>query len=327
MYEILNNLEKTKKIAEFLEKEQIYALQEWESDEVVQITLHRHNIEPGFFVHHFGARVLRYFIGVLKGENEIGTCPAMIALLLFFRQKNIKLEEVFLCCATLKNIIINTVIEKKGQITTDELKIISRLFDLNFAGVIHEYLQKRFCRINCIEESKHATSPTKAIVYPSVEQTNKSSIEKQQIFASEYEREDIDEFVDLEHDIISISDNLNFSEFNLKTMEMLAPKLSKYGSIILTNYDFNAIGNSVLNLAKLFNNSENYQFISNNIESIAIFINCFINDLILWRKSLLETGIEDPHYFDRSIISNVDQIVNMIEGGENIDEGEGFEFF
>jgi len=110
-------------------------------------------------------------------------------------------------------------------------------------------------------------------------------------------------------------------------MEMLAPKLSKYGSIILTNYAFNAVGNSVLNLGKLFNNGENYQFISNNIESIAIFINCFINDLILWRKSLLETGIEDPHYFDRSIISNVDQIVNMIEGGENVDEGEGFEFF
>jgi hypothetical protein len=251
----------------------------------------------------------------------------MIALLLFFRQKNIKLEEIFLCCATFKNIIIGTVIKKKGQITNDELKIISRLFDLNFAGVIHEYLQKRFCRINCIDISKHTTAPMQAIVFPSVEQTKKSTIEKQKIFASEYEREDIDEFIDLEHDIISISDNLNFSAFNLETMEMFAPKLSKYGSIILTNYDFNAIGNSVLNLAKLFNNRENYQFISNNIESIAIFINCFINDLILWRKSLLETGIENPHYFDRSIISNVEQIVNMIECGENIDEGEGFEFF
>lgn len=325
MIEFIRNIQKSKEVADLLEQEKENILRKWEADEFVQTVLGGHHIEPAFFVNHFGARVLEYFLGVLRGEKEVGQCPAITALLMFFRQKNILLNEVFLCCAAFKNIVVRTCAEKRKEISEEEYRLITKLFDLNFAGVIHEFLQKRFCNINCTREELVATQSV--ALQPETAVTSKDEENKKiDVFTSEYEREDIDEFIDIEDDIIAISDQLNFGVFEPATIEAMADKLSKYGSIILTNYNFNRIGNSVMELSSQLN-EENYPYISDNIASLALFINCFINDLILWRKSLLETGIEDPHYFDQSIVSNVEQIIQMIQGEEHMDEGEGFEFF
>lgn len=325
MIEALKINNQTKELAVFLEANKSYILKKWEEREFVNVVLHSHDIEPAFFVNHFGKRVLEYFIEVLNGQSNVGTCPAIVALLMFFRQKNIKLHEVFICCAAFKNVVIGTIIDKKGGIRDHELDIVSFVFDLNFAGVIQEYLQKRYCRINCVEEIKKIHEPLQNTL--TADRKEQSSPKTYQVYASEYDRMDIDEFIDLEADIISLSDQLNFGSFNAELVAELGAKLSKYGSIILTNYNFNAIGNHIIHLAALFEESENHRFIADNIRSLIIFIDCFVNDLVLWRKSLLETGIENPHYFDQSIISNVEQIIQMVQDKQDIDEGEGFEFF
>lgn len=312
-------------LADFLEVNEHFILKRWEEHGFVQEVLRGHDIEPSFFINHFGSRVLDYFRGVLRGENEPGSCPAITALLMFFRQKEIKLNEIFLCCAAFKNTVIFSVMKKHGGITEEELDIITFVFDLNFSGVISEYLQKRFCKLSCDVEGGSSHSLGSPV--PQLHEVQVKAIQKTQVYESEYEQEDIDEFFDLEVDILSLTDQLDFGEFSEETLSQLAVKLSKYGSIILTNHNFNDIGNSVIHLAQQFEKSENHPFIRENIKALVVFVDCFLNDLMLWRKSLLETGIADPHYYDRSIISNVEQIISMINGHTDIDEGEGFEFF
>jgi len=318
----------TRQLSVFLKNEEENILEQWQHKQIVVTVLKQHDIDSAFFVRHFGRRVLNYFIDVLQGKVPIGTCPAMIALLLFFRQKKIKLNEVFLCCAAFKNIVIKTVIHNKGAISEEELDILASVFDLNFSGVIDEYIRKQYCFSSyaCDIHLKLKDS----CIRPYPEPLPKKSVptdKRSVVYESEYESEDIEEFQELEEEITRLSDEVSFGAFSESALHALASKLSRYGNIVLSNPAFSIVANSIIELANHLDDETNYPNIESNRSMLVIFIDSFINDLILWRKSLLESGIEDPHYFDHSLESNVGQIVQMIKTGESEGCGEGLEFF
>jgi hypothetical protein len=338
MFNMLQVNDKTLEVADFLENGYDDLLQKWQEREYVQYVFGAHNIDPEFFIKHFGSRVLTYFIGVLRGENKIGECPAMSVLILFFKKKKIKLHEIFLCCSGFKNTIVNEMVASKENPSKELLTVAETVFDLNFSGVIQDYIALRFsakegpsCDLlynkcsNSMEVSE--AEPEIAIPLPEVTEEVVAPVKPRetQVYDQEFFPEDIQEFTELEEDVGYIAEKLELGSFDGELAGQLAAKLMKYGSTILSNPAYNELGESIVHLAQQFDNVDNHLVICRNLRDISLFVNCFVNDLVIWRKALLETGIEDPHYYDQSIISNVKQLETIIEGGEA--EDDGFELF
>lgn len=101
-------------------------------------------ISPNFFIRHFGSRVLDYFIGILRGEKKPGQCPVIIVMLKFFVKSGFELDEIFQLCSGKRQALTHTLLEQNVSHNDKIYLIASELFDMNFSGVIKEYLSLRF---------------------------------------------------------------------------------------------------------------------------------------------------------------------------------------
>ncbi|MBA3026042.1 MAG: hypothetical protein FP820_06465 [Sulfurimonas sp.] len=133
-----------KVLADLLEKQHFLILERWRDGRVVQSVLASKKIDPDFFINHFGARVLNYFIGVLHNKNLPGQCPVISVMLNFFSRRGLMLDEVYQICSGMKNTIIWFLLEHGIKHSDGAYEIAVEIFDLNFAGVIKEYIEINF---------------------------------------------------------------------------------------------------------------------------------------------------------------------------------------
>lgn len=314
----------SKDILKDLEKDKNEILNTWGNNLAVQEKLSSHNIDISFFKTHYGAKVIEYFLGVIKGEEEIGNCPVVMIMLDFFKNKNLPLEDVFIVCVNFKNTVTSYVFDKYSfnQKLFDEISLI---LDRNFEGVIINY-----------QKQKKNTSPVNPKVNSQViKQVKEVKEEKpEELIYSEYVLEtDVYELQDLEEEIDSLAVLVTMNNnATIEDNELLGSQIKRYG-VILTNYPlFSKLGDCIMRLG--INFKENAQLLFDDrqrMESITALIEGFVNDLIIWRKEIFDNNIEDPHFLDDSFFSNVDTIIMFIQYNESEDVGgddnDEIEFF
>ena len=110
----------------------------WVNNENTLKILKKHEISTESFIKEYAVDIIKYFIAVVKKEKEIGACPAIDKLLLFFKEKNISTSELFILCTGFKNAFIEFSYDL--NISTLEIqKEINFIFEKNFSSVLEKY--------------------------------------------------------------------------------------------------------------------------------------------------------------------------------------------
>lgn len=332
MKEIFYHNEHTVTLANQLESVQEEILESWQKDRVVEHVLLQKEIDPIFFVKFFGSKVLEYYLKVLRNEEMVGECPVMIVMVKFFSEKNLTLQDVFICCSGLKNSMSNIYLERfyemDGRQNRHMLKILHLAFDLNFSGVIDEYIESGYCFVQCPQKEQITTVVVPKETFKNIETELKEAIQTKPLQDSEeykFTEEEIQELGELEEEITYFNDILHTNAFSYQNSSDLSALLIKYANTISLNPSYRKMSASLYELAHLYSNQQNLEKIYTHLESLALLMDSFVNDLIAWRKSVKEPESTDPHYYDQSIISNAEQIVALLLSSE--DDEEGCEFF
>jgi len=292
-------------------------LDRWISNLFVIQKLQSHRIDEEYFKNHFATKVFDYFIGVVHGSNEIGNCPAMGAMLHFFRYKNLPLESIFIICSHFKN-ALNCYIFEKYDFNSTLYGEVALILDRNFEGVISKYMSLKIVGY----ENNYATKKIET-----------SEILTQVLDYCDYVFEhDIYEMQDLEVEIdnifikITMDTNRNIGDFL-----HLGVKVQRYGHILTSYPIFEELGSYIVRLGDSFTNNALLLFEDGQkVANISTLIEGFVNDLVVWRKEVFENNIADANFLNDSFFSNVSTIINYIEYDEASQEAlddEGVEFF
>ncbi len=117
-------------------KEQI--LLQWINYPEPKAILDFHNIDTHRFANYYASGVFDYFVGVIKGEMEVGDCPVMHELLAYLKDRDISANELFTICSHFRKSMVDFSYDAK--INSKELfDEISYIFDENFSGVLKLY--------------------------------------------------------------------------------------------------------------------------------------------------------------------------------------------
>lgn len=308
------------RIADLFDTHHNMILLKWKEQELVRQTLARRGIDSDFFFKHFGPRVLNYFSGILRQENTPGHCPVILVMLKFFQNYHISLDETYTICSGNKNAVITFMLDQNIEHNDHEFKEIIKLFDTNFSGVMRELIKQE----KPLAQKASATDQTDAA--PSVEfATSEHSEIRCSEYGCEYDYSDLQEFAELEEEIISLSDKLLQGSETASVVNALAQKFAKFSSAVLMNPTYIELAGSFFQLSALFTGSSNLQKIEKDLPTYSLLLDCMINDLVIWRKNLL-THTVDTHYYDASLISNIQQMSRMLEEESN-DVPIDIEFF
>ncbi len=302
----------SKDIIEELEydKEKISRL--WTEKELVRERLASHFIDTEFFRSHYAIKVIEYFLGVIKEENHPGNCPVIFIMLDFFKNKHLPLKDIFIICVTFKNIVL-AYIFNRFSFNNLLFHDISMILDANFEGVIIDYLKIPYSNKSTQLEQKNN------------EEMQLATHEVENTIYTEYVLEhDIYELQDLEEDIDTLAISVTESASSLVThLNDLGQLINRYGKI-LSNYPiFSELGTCILKLGTNFSFNAQLLFDDNvKMSNIAVLLEGFVNDLIMWRKEIFENNIANPYFLNQSFFSNVDTIIMYIEHDDSMVSSE-----
>jgi PAS domain S-box-containing protein len=144
-------------------------LHHWVDQELITSILKLHDIDCKHFISYYASGVFDYFLSVIKGETQLGSCPVMEEFLAYLKDKNFHANELYTLCTHFKKSMVDTSYDK--HINTQEIfAAISFLFDANFSGVLRLYTDTIYQKeqiiaksLNLLNEYKHAID-TSAIV-------------------------------------------------------------------------------------------------------------------------------------------------------------------
>ena len=301
---------------------------EWINSDATSKKLHKHVIDNDYFIHRYGIKVFEYFIGVIKGTNEVGNCPVIVTMLEFLKHKNLPLDSIFIICVNFKNTITSYIFDRYefNHNIFDEISIV---LDKNFEGVV----------VNYMDMLKQKNKKTEKEITPALDtnlDTKKKNNGLECITKIDYNDyvfdHDIYEFQDLEVEIdnLAIAAVTMNNKSNAENFNILGTKIAKYGSLLITYPIFQDLGTYIFKLGNNF--TENAQLLQEDnekVSNISILLEGFVNDLMIWRKEIFENNIEDYTFLNASFFSNVDTIIQYIEYDEANDtsDEDDIEFF
>lgn len=311
-----------------------YILERWKNDRISKIVLDSKGIDSDFFVKFFGSKILEYFIQVLNQDAEIGQCPIIIVMLKFFEKKDFNLNDLFLCCSAMKNSVVDIYCQNKNSnnnFNVNELKIIQTVFDLNFAGVIQEFLALENLPMQIKEKSSINTFELRLNTENEkfYKEINKEIVnfEQQAQKITEYDKYELQEFFELEEEISYYTELLAKNSLTIEASMKFSSRLVKYAHTISVNPIFKMLSQSIFDLAHIFSDRVGYDKIIEKSMEVSTLMDCFTNDLIVWRKSLSEETVKDSNFYDQSIICNVSQIIQIVKNSDANETQTGCEFF
>lgn len=118
-------------------------LSDWMGYNSPKSILKQHEIESQKFISDFGGGVFDYFMGVISGEVEIGSCPVMQKLLAYLKDKDISADELFEICSHFRRAMIDFSYGA-GLSSKEVYDDISYIFDKNFRGILKYYTDTIF---------------------------------------------------------------------------------------------------------------------------------------------------------------------------------------
>lgn len=132
----------TKNQALFVESKEKILLQ-WTSYEAPQKILKLYNINNTKFLNDYADGVFDYFMDVISDEVEIGNRPVMQGLLLYFKDKDIRIDELFEICSHFRRSMIDFTYDVKLN-SREILEEISYIFDKSFQSILKYYTDTIF---------------------------------------------------------------------------------------------------------------------------------------------------------------------------------------
>lgn len=283
---------------------------EWIKKETVQERLKHNTINPRFFAKHFGVRVVDYAFGVISGDVKLGNCPVIHVLLQFFKDKNIALNDIFIICVELKNTLIQTLLAE-NLLTKETLAEMAYLMDINFEGVMKEYLKiDDEAKIVQNDSPKLAAAQTDIKLHSPIQ-------EKVSISAYEFlnevsiDQNDLDEMRELEEDAITaMSNEESLSE---EGKDKLTKALTKYAHMLNSLIEFETLGYSIYMLSEIMIAEDINTLSEQTLKKLPIVCKAIIEDLQSWRIAVFENAdATDIHWMDEGFLSSISQLQIML---------------
>lgn len=121
-----------------IEENSSLIVENWIEIHSVKSTLENRNISIKKFKNNYALPILKYFIDIIKGDEEQGDCPIMTKLVNYLLIKNINPKEVFDICMGLRNSFSTFILQNEhdSKKTILYLNEISTIFDSNLSGVL-----------------------------------------------------------------------------------------------------------------------------------------------------------------------------------------------
>ncbi len=318
----IDNLKKNLNI--FEEKKDLIA-KEWLLIDRVKARLIEHKINPEFFEKHFAIKVIEYFLSVIKGDSNIGHCPTISVMLMFFKGKKITVNDIFVICDGLKEALLVMLLNEE-MLDESLLREMFYVKNSNFVGVLRDcaYMNIPLDIENGDGFIGEKIQKEEIILTQSNEDIVLTTPKKELKTYDDYVIDnDLAELKELEEEIDSLGALITMNHTNggnSEQIDEMSENLDKYGHILTTYPLFENLGFNIKELSINIKDLSEVELSENKINMLSALIESFIHDLIMWRKSLFEVGVTNPHEFDNSIISSVDTISKLLSKDENINE-------
>ena len=313
----MNSFEALNEPVNLLEERMEHVALLWSEYIPTRKCLLKHGIEPAFFARHFGSRVIAYFIGVIRGNEQIGDCPVMNVMLDFFADRKIPLTDLYTVCSGLKNQILVLLLDE-DKLTPALLTGLMAILDQNFVGVMEEYQErqqeKTLSKKPGIPQSPAVVPPT---VFESVSDSAKKKTYEDILIETE-----LQELSELEEEIDEFAVMISFGNIAEDSLEELARGLNRYGGILMRYEIFRDLGGNIIRLGENVGDNAVKLAEESMQKKISILFEGFVNDLTRWRKDLFEDGIEDPNKYDPSLIADIKTIQGILTGTQQEREEE-----
>lgn len=291
------------KIADYLDKssEDISGL--WCVEPLVEETFKRTKLDRTKFETMFAPKIIDYFVSVVRAENEAGNCPVVHVMLNVFDRLNMKIEDIFMICTHLKNVLLDFAITDKNFEMATEIQYI---LDKNLYGVIQGYMDIRYPRrhLNLKREKK------------TQEITNELPEDNTVISAKEYcelaplDSDLYEDFRDFDDDAYNIIHSLKRLDEEQK--ENILNVLNLFNSVLNRTLEFKDIHGSINVLIVLIYELD-LEIDKLDLIEYKNFINKILEELVQWKnKVYFDKILDDIHYYDASIKANVDQLYTLL---------------
>jgi hypothetical protein len=312
-------------------------LKRWMASPPVGDILREHGFTTEFFAQHFGMKVIEYALGNIEGSRRPGECPVISVMVIMFQKRGIPLPDIFMICAQLKNTLLHYALDEK-MLTPEVLKEICTLMDCNFAGVIRDYIARKYGDTAAAPGTGtppvEAAAPLPAAGRESVPEITVSAASeadpKRTTSAAEYmgevdiDMEMIDELIELEHEALGHLEREE--ELNEATKEGVVSLFEQYSRILNMMIEFNELAYTLNLLKNLLNETDPEQLDNMNKTAILSYITAIINDLNHWRTTVfIDQSADDIHYLDKTLLSSIAQLEIMLRPPE--EEEDAIEFF
>ena len=296
----------------------------WVQSDLASKMFERNAINKKFFARHFGVRVLNHLFNVISGRVKPGECPVITVMLMFFKEKNIPLCDIFIICSSLRERLVEYFMDK-GSLTKEIYGEISYLIDLNFAGVIREYFEL------CVYPRMMPEASLQSEGAPMAAQIERpvTAAEGAKISAAEFlenavvAQDDIDELTDLVEDVETLL--FEKESLNEETFETMKAIFDKYAQVVAGFYEFQELGYSLTVLVGVLSSIRFEDIKPEDHKKILTFFESIISDLNSWRTNIfIDQSAIDINYLDNSLLSSIAmfEVFLTSQGGSGSDEEE-----
>lgn len=338
---------KNDKLAVILTQHHDLILERWKRKESVLEILKSKKIEADFFIKHFGSRVVDFFIGVLEGQNTAGQCPVISVMLHFFNKRGLTLDEVYVICAGMRNSFVDILLENDIKHSDEIFTITINLFDLNFAGVIKEYLEltfeqneknfSQYVEVLELASSDKSIEEKNILQYTSLVTDKIKNTTLDEYFAKDDERgnnivfrdDDADDMLEYFNEIPQLL-IIAMNETNFRKIEKVANILSKTSSILLHYSPYldtlAAVMEELAQSLRIYHNA--FMEVLQNSEGALLKLFDAISldmDKYIQRFSVESLAMRNSHHIHNPTTLSIKQIISMFSP-EEFEDGE-MDFF
>lgn len=296
---------------EFILAHKTALTEEWINDAVSE-RLRARQVDPDFFRRHFALAAVDYLLAASKDAALIGRCPKMVTMLYVFRDKEFMLNDVLFVCNGLKNCLMLFLV----RTCPEEIELIEELcavLDKNTESVLDGYLLLNHQKVLDDVLSKEMVlsyDNDNLISLDEAEVENPERLEHARLLAGLL---DMDELAKMER---KAGEALLAYEAggDLKThLGLIVLALRRYIDLLEPIGGFSPIK---MHLLQALGQIENHKdrLVKHGMLNNALVkdLQCLINNLVCWRKSLLGVSGFHTESLEAQLISNTDSIYGLL---------------
>ncbi|MCX6076066.1 MAG: hypothetical protein NTW78_04175 [Campylobacterales bacterium] len=302
------NFKEIIKITSQIESDKTAICREWVNAQTASEVFKRTGLDKKKFETLFAPRIINYFLDVANDKEEIGNCPVIGVMLAVFHKLNLQIDDVFLICVALKNILNKRAVTSSNEILFDEINYI---FDNNLKGVIQEYIQIHYptlrprAKVHTIKHEDFYTNKISAESFLEMEMIDSDLIDDLNDFEKDFDA------------LISATEGIT-----AELIDEIQKLLNLYMSVLHQIIDFKELYSHVIYFKTILSQINVDNITDKQAKKYNEIINSILSDLITWKNEIFITkSAKDIHYLDDSIFSSIKQM-EMISGNYNQEENE-----